>query len=61
MITLEPKETNNINQMITISKRTTYKKSDFGPEKQGKFDHINRMITLSVIILSSFNRTMEAA
>ena len=30
-------------------------KSDLGPDKQGKLDHINRMITLSVITISGFH------
>jgi hypothetical protein len=31
------------------------RKSDLGPDKQRKFDHINQMIKLSVITLSGFH------
>jgi hypothetical protein len=34
-------------------------KSDLGADKQGKFDHINRMITLLVITLSGFHCIIE--
>jgi hypothetical protein len=41
VITLGQSETENINRMITISKRTTYKRVILVRKKQGKFDHIN--------------------
>ena len=50
MITLGQRETDNINQIISISELTTYK-SDLGPEKHGKFDHINQFIKLSGIVI----------
>jgi hypothetical protein len=36
-------------------------KSDFGPEKLPEFEHIKRMITLSVITLSGLHCTIDAS
>ena len=44
VITLGQRETDNINRKITM-----------GPDKEGKFDHVNQIITLPVITLSSFH------
>ncbi len=58
VITLGKRETDNINRMITVSELTRHlhkvKMFEFGQDNLGKFDHNNRVITLSVITLSGF-------
>ena len=58
MINLGQRESDNINPMITTSKFTPCIKclteSDLGLGKSGSIDHINQVITLSVITLSGF-------
>ncbi len=49
-----PWEIDDIDRMITISKWTTYKKSDLGLDKQGKFDPIYQTIQLTMVPLSGF-------
>ncbi len=56
VITLEPSITDNINQMITISKCITKVMSESG---LGHFDHKNQMITLTMITFRGFHCTKE--
>ena len=57
VITLGQRESDNIIRMITISKSPSPIKylTKSNMTKLGQFDHINRMITLSVITLSGFH------
>jgi hypothetical protein len=55
VITLELLETHNIIRMITISKSTPYLYYLPKCKKPLPFDHINQMITLSLITLSDFH------
>jgi hypothetical protein len=59
MITLGQRESDNIIRMITISESllelNTLLRVIWGMANLGQFDHINRMIALSVITLSGFH------
>jgi|LakMenE18May11ns_1017448.scaffolds.fasta_scaffold8905383_1 hypothetical protein len=58
MLTLGPIQTDNINQIITTTNQTTMGMqvmSDLGLCPTRGKDHLNLMITLSVITLSDFH------
>jgi hypothetical protein len=59
VITLGQRESDNINRMITISDRLLIQSACllviWDLLNLGQFDHINRMITLSVITLSGLH------
>jgi hypothetical protein len=61
VITLGQRESDNINQMITISSCLLIQSDRllgiWALLNLGQFDHINRMITLSVITLSGLHCT----